>query len=130
MNIPVIALCDADSPLQYIDVAIPGNNKGPQSIALLFWLLAREVLYLRSDSFKRGQEWNIMVDLFMYREIAEKKKGAEEEEVDEAAVDEAEEGDAPLKGAAGAAEDEEDEDEEEGDDAWKPGAAAADADDL
>lgn len=128
MNIPVIALCDADSPLQYIDVAIPGNNKGPHSIALLFWLLAREVLYLRgSDSFKRGQEWSVMVDLFMYREIAEKKKGADEEEVEDAQAEEAEEADAPLKAGQGADDDEDDEDGEEEGEAWKAGADDEDA---
>ena len=98
MNIPVIALCDTDSPLDYVDVAIPVNNKGKESIALMYWMLAREVLYLRRGSLSRHVEWDVMVDSFFWRDPEELMEKEEEKQWEDTV---AAEGAAPAAGGKG-----------------------------
>ena len=79
-NIPTIAFCDTDSPMRYVDIAIPANNKGRHSIGCLYWMLARMVLQMRG-TIRSGQKWDVMVDLFFFREPEEPKETDEEEAV-------------------------------------------------
>jgi len=49
IGIPVIGLCDTDNETADIDVVIPTNNKGRKALALVYWLLARQVLRERGE---------------------------------------------------------------------------------
>lgn len=91
VNIPVIALTDLDSPSEYVDVAIPCNNRGKHSIGLIWYLLAREVLRLRGALTDRTQPWSIMPDLYFYRNPEEIEQQTAEEAAQEAGEEEAKE---------------------------------------
>lgn len=85
-NIPVIAFCDTDAPLNNVDVVIPSNNRGKNAIAMMYWLLAREILRMRG-TVARTVEWETKVDLFLYRDpdeaakVEEKKAEASKENI-------------------------------------------------
>mmetsp|Transcript_16054 Transcript_16054/g.48234 ORF Transcript_16054/g.48234 Transcript_16054/m.48234 type:complete len:286 (-) Transcript_16054:125-982(-) len=80
VNLNTIAFCHSDSPTRHIDCVIPANNRGKQSVGLLYWLLTREVLRLRR-TISRTVPWDVMVDLFFYRDPEE----IEKEEAEQAA---------------------------------------------
>ena len=48
-GIPVIGLADTDNVFSGIDLAIPVNNKGRRALAMIYWLLARQVLRERGE---------------------------------------------------------------------------------
>ncbi|HDM45098.1 MAG TPA: 30S ribosomal protein S2 [Candidatus Bathyarchaeota archaeon] len=49
LGIPVVALCSTDNELSNIDLAIPTNNKGRRALAVIYWVLARQLLRERGD---------------------------------------------------------------------------------
>ena len=44
IGIPIIALSDTNNETRNVDVVIPTNNKGRRSLALVYWILTREIL--------------------------------------------------------------------------------------
>jgi small subunit ribosomal protein S2 len=44
IGLPVVALCDTDNTFKDVDLIIPANNKGRKALAMVYWLLARQLL--------------------------------------------------------------------------------------
>jgi small subunit ribosomal protein S2 len=72
MNIPVVALCDTDNSAHFVDFIIPVNNKGRASLALVYFLLAREVLK-EKKIIKDDSEFKYKVDDFTTKLQVEKE---------------------------------------------------------
>ncbi|WP_457742496.1 30S ribosomal protein S2 [Thermococcus sp.] len=63
IGIPIVALVDTENFLSYVDLAIPTNNKGRKALALIYWILAREILYNRKEIESR-EDFKIPVEDF------------------------------------------------------------------
>jgi len=48
-SIPVIALCSTDNEFSGVDLVISTNNKGRRALAVIYWLLARQILRERGE---------------------------------------------------------------------------------
>lgn len=73
INVPTIAFCNSDSCLKNVDIAIPCNNRSRLSTGLMWWMLTREILRYQGV-LARNEQWDVMVDLFLYRELDAKKE--------------------------------------------------------
>jgi small subunit ribosomal protein S2 len=49
VGIPIVALCSTDNEFSGVDLIIPTNNKGRRALAVIYWLLARQVLRERGE---------------------------------------------------------------------------------
>lgn len=66
LKIPIVALCSTNNTTRNIDLIVPINNKGRKSLALAYWLLAREVLKERKE-IKSDNEFTKKVEEFEYQ---------------------------------------------------------------
>jgi len=74
VGIPVVALCSTDNEFTGVDLVIPTNNKGRRALAVIYWLLARQVLRERGE-LPPDKDPSITIDDF------EAKIAKEEEEI-------------------------------------------------
>ncbi len=63
-RIPVVAICNTFNQTRNIDLVIPANNKGKKSLAIIFWILAREILKLRGE-IKSDSQFKYKIDDFL-----------------------------------------------------------------
>ncbi len=49
VGIPVVALCSTDNEFVGVELVIPTNNKGRRALAVIYWLLARQIMRERGE---------------------------------------------------------------------------------
>ena len=74
VGIPVVALCSTDNEFTGVDLVIPTNNKGRRALAVIYWLLARQMLRERGE-LAQDKDLTVPIDDF------EAKITREEEEI-------------------------------------------------
>ncbi len=63
VGIPVVALCDTNNESNFIDLVVPCNNKGKKSLALFFWVVAKEYLKAKGQ-IKEDKEFGYSINDF------------------------------------------------------------------
>ncbi|MGB1697681.1 MAG: 30S ribosomal protein S2, partial [Thermoplasmatota archaeon] len=58
IDIPIIGLCDSNNETKNLTHVIPANNKGRRSLALVYYLLTKEMMKIK------GQEFDMEIEDF------------------------------------------------------------------
>lgn len=68
VNAPCISFVNTDNDLKFVDVAIPMNNRSPESIGTGFALLANMVKYMKSQISAVDYNLRDTIEYFLYRD--------------------------------------------------------------
>lgn len=63
IGIPIVALCDANNATRNVDLVIPTNNKGRRALAMIYWLLSREILKGRG-TIQTNDDYKLAIEDF------------------------------------------------------------------
>jgi small subunit ribosomal protein S2 len=63
VGIPIVGLCDTNNETRDVDLVIPTNNKGRRSLALVYWLMTREVLKARKE-LANDEDFDLKIEDF------------------------------------------------------------------
>lgn len=63
VGVPVVALCSTDNDFSGVDFVIPTNNKGRRALAVIYWLLARQLLRERGE-LPQDKDLNLTIEDF------------------------------------------------------------------
>lgn len=70
VGVPVVAFADTDNKVDMIDLVIPANNRGRKSLALLYWILTREILRNR-NILPSNEDLDVGPEAFMAVKVVE-----------------------------------------------------------
>lgn len=77
-GVAVIALCDTDNETKFVDLVIPINNKGKRSLALIFYIISRELM-MAQGKIKAYEEFPHDIGYFEQLFAEDKKKAVAED---------------------------------------------------
>lgn len=78
-NVPIMALCDTDNGTKFIDFVIPANNKGKKALALVFFVLTRELM-LSQGKISSYDQFNYNINYFEQIDLSEENEKGDKEE--------------------------------------------------